>query len=329
MILVTGATGFVGRHVVDALKKAGLPVRLLLLEGEKHLAKDFPGAEIVLGNLTNFEALDEAVAGVETIIHLASKNIDHGGTGFQKINVDGTRALCEKGSKAGVQKFIYLSTVGVYGHGKHSNADETMPVKADTDFSRSKAEAESIVLEHHRSDQMQGIILRHRFVYGKGDQHVIPRMIKAAVNYPFMIGGGKAKISFILADDLANIVLQFVQSATSIGENPIYHVTDGNPIAYRDVIEIICKQYELLPPEHNLPFGLIYVPVWLKEKIFNIDPETTKSSISTMRLKLVGLDNSFSNAKLMQHFPDLKLTTFEKGFLSLTDYYAQFLTKAK
>ena len=65
----------------------------------------------------------------------------------------------------------------------------------------------------------------------------------------------------------------------------------------------------------------------MKEKLTGIDPETAKSPLSSIRLKLVGLDNSFSNAKLLQTFPDLKLTPFASAFLGLKAYYEQIVEK--
>ncbi|NQT26514.1 NAD-dependent epimerase/dehydratase family protein [candidate division KSB1 bacterium] len=328
MILVTGATGFIGHHVVRNLLDKKLKLRILLLESERGSEKEFPDTEAVFGDLSNEAVLKNALSGVETVIHLASKNIDRDGSGFQKINVEGTQRLCSQAVEAGVECFIYLSTVGVYGHRKLRNADETTSVNPDTDFSRSKAEAEKIVLSHHHAGDFTGFVLRHRFVYGKGDLHVIPRMIRAAQKYPFLISKGRARLSMILVDDLAKIISHFVLDDAQPDALPVYHVTDGAPLRYRDLIHTLCYAYGFNPPGWNIPFNLLYYPIWLKEKLTGTDPETTKASLSSIRLKLVGLDNYFSNRKLMQTFPGLTLTPFESAFPDLKEYYSQFVDKS-
>ncbi len=326
MILVTGATGFIGRHVLSRLLQSNKPedIRILLMENEKDFLNEYPGLSYVIGDLGDEGTIGEAVRGVKTIIHLASKNIDRDKTGFNAINVEGTRKLCKAGQEQDIERFIYLSSVGVYGHGSHRDANENTKLAPDTDFSVSKAKAEQIVLDHNAKGIFNGTVLRHRFVYGEGDMHVVPRMIKAARKYKFLLSKGKARMSFIKVEDVAEIIHAFTQT-TEKEKDPVYHITDGVPLRYRDLIGLICEAYDFDPPSRNIPLGLIYPLVKVKELILNTDPEKTKSSLSTIRLKLVGVDNYFSNEKLMKRFPDLELSSFKDNLPSLKAYYAQFI----
>lgn len=328
MILVTGVSGFIGRHVLTRFLQSHKAenIRVLLMEHEQDILMEYPGLSYVIGDLTDKKALIKAVSGVNTIIHLASKNIDRDGSGFTAINVEGTRLLCEEALEQKVDTFIYLSSVGVYGHGAHKNADETAKLAPDTEFSVSKSQAEQIILEHNEKGSFNGIVLRHRFVYGEGDIHVLPRMIKAARKYKFLLNGGKARMSLIRVEDVAEIIHRFTE-ANQKEKNPVYHITDGYPLRYAEMIDLICKSYDLDPPSRNLPYWIIYLPVRIKELIRNIDPEKTKSSLSSIRLKLIGLDNYFSNGKLKKRFPDLKLKSFQDNFTDLSSYYAQFLNE--
>lgn len=327
-VLVTGAAGFMGSHVVRALLDSGrYDVRILLLDSEWERAKDFAGATPFIGGLDDAALLEQAVDGCQAVLHLAGKNIDNDGTGFDAVNVQGTKRLVEAADRAGVGKVIYLSTVGVYGHRRFVEADETTPLRPDTAFSRSKAQAEAIVLARHQKDGFQAAVVRHRFVYGRGDAHVLTRIIQAAQKYPFLIGGGQARISLIHVESLADILIRLMEADLSAEAHPVYHATDGVPIRYRDMVATICRAYGLPMPTKRVPYGLLYGPVRLKEKLLGIDPEVTRSSISSMRLKLVGLDNCFSNEKIRRRFPDLVLPAFTEVFPTVADYYRQFITQ--
>ncbi len=326
MILITGGTGFIGRHVVRVIRDSvnAKAIRILLMESERDKQTEFPGMQVVFGDLSSETTVAKTVSGIDTIIHLAGKNIDHDGTGFTQVNIDGTRHLCNAAAAHGVKKMIYVSSVGVYGHHSHRNTDETTPVKPDTAFSKSKAEAEKIILEHHSRGDLQGIILRHRFVYGEGDEHVVPRMMRAAEKYPFLINRGRARVSLVQVNEFADITGRFALKGLPKDDSPIYHVTDGFPISYHDIIMTICNAYGFHRPERSIPFWLLYGPVRLYEFIRRVDPEATKSSLSSLRLKLVGQDNYYSNHKLRQLFPNYTFTPFKEAFPALVGYYARY-----
>ncbi len=326
MILITGGNGFIGRHVVRRMAEAGQPARAFDVVFGDDFGESFEGIDAVRGDLLEEADLARALEGVETIAHLASKHVDHDGSGFERINVEGTRSLCRAAASAGVSRVIYLSSVGVYGHGSHTQADETTPLSPDTPFSRSKAAAEKIVLDHARDGDFQGVVLRHRFVYGDGDRAVLPRLIKAAKSYPFWLSGGRARMSLIWATDLAEIIRRL---AGSEGEaidpkDPVYHVTDGRPISYREVITTLCKAFDFQPPRFSVPYRLLYAPVRLRELLLGIDPEVAESSVTSIRLKLVAQDNDFSNRKLMQILPDLDFTPFGEAFGRSLEFYSQY-----
>ena len=327
MILVTGGNGFIGRHVVRRLAEVASddPPRAFDVHFGDDFSEAFPrSVEAVRGNLLDEADLARALEGVDVVVHLASKHIDHDGSGFERINVEGTRVLCRSAAAAGVSRLIYLSSVGVYGHGVHREADETTPLAPDTPLSRSKVAAEKIVLDHSRAGDFHGVVLRHRFVYGDGDQAVIPRLIKAANSYPFWLSGGRARMSLIWAPDLAEVIHRLAGADASAVDGEIYHVTDGAPISYRRVITTICEAFDYRPPRFSLPYRLLYAPVRLRELLLGIDPEVAASSVTSIRLKLVAQDNDFSNHKLARLLPDLEYIAFAEGFKRSLDFYARY-----
>jgi nucleoside-diphosphate-sugar epimerase len=327
VILVTGANGFLGPHVIRSLAGAAEHgrVRALLRKPDEHFVARFPDVEVLVGDLLDEGSLAAAVEGAKTVVHLASKNVDHDRSGFG-VNSVGTEKLCRAAIAAQVRRFVYVSSVGVYGHGAHREADETTPLRPDTAFSVSKAAAESVVLAHHQKGHFRGTVLRHRFVYGEGDESVLPRLIRAARKYPFWVAGGRARISLVLARDLAEVVRRFATAEALDDlpdEDPVFHVTSGEPLSYRQLISTICDAFGCRPPRVSLPLWLLVAPLLLREKLLRLDPETVEG-ISSLRVKMIAQDNEFSNRKLLRRFPDLDFAPFAAGLAECSDYYRRF-----
>ena len=320
MILVTGADGFLGRHVVRRYgdDPTGPPLRILVRKVQPDRRQDI---EVVTGDLGDEASLRRAVEGIDTVVHLASKNIDHDGSGYAEVNVEGTRRLCQAAAAAGVSRLVYVSSVGVYGHGTRRDADESTPVRPDSPFSRSKAAAEAIVLDQHDRGALTAVILRHRFVYGDGDRSLIPALARTAKKLPVWISGGRARTSVVLADDFAEVIRRVVALPAEVfaESEPVFHVTDGCPIAYRELVAASCRLFGVDPPRFSIPFALAYMPVRAVELLRVTDPET--ASISSIRLKLVGRDNYYSNRKLSALLPDLRFTPFGEGLARSAVHY--------
>ena len=335
MIFMTGATGFIGSHILnDLLTHASLESLVVVhrqsLEQSKlrgfpgqnlkQLLEKYPSIRSIPGSLSDIDKLNIGTAGVRTIIHAASKNIDRDGTGFDE-NVVNVKHLCNAAIQNKVKKFIYISSVGVYGHREHKGNDETLLLKPDSALSRSKARCEQIILEHHNQGDFQAIILRPRFVYGTGDFYVMPRLIQAIGKMPFLINQGQARMSFIWVEDLAKIITKFALNPVSQQDSPIYHTNDGQPISLREIALLISKSFGYPFPKYNIPLWLLYPPIRLFEIMFGIDPEASRSSISSTRLKFIANDNYFSHEKLRAQFPDFIFTPFSEGFKSSLCFY--------
>ena len=150
--LVTGATGFLGWHVVQVLNQRGVPVRALVRRPEAARALD---AELVVGDLLDAESVERAMAGCGVAFHVAAdyRLWVRDSREMFRSNVDGTRNVLEAASRAGVERIVYTSTVGCIGFIKNGLGDETTRATlADMagPYKRSKFQAEQVALEYAR-----------------------------------------------------------------------------------------------------------------------------------------------------------------------------------
>jgi uncharacterized protein YbjT (DUF2867 family) len=191
LVLVAGATGYLAHRVVPRLLASGRVVRALVRGGEGRAARvpHLQGAEIAGGDLGDGAALARAVLGVDAVVHLVGIIREQGKATFQKVHVDGTRALVGAARAAGVRRFLYVSAIG-------ARAD------APTAYWRSKAEAEAIV----RGGGMEWLVLRPSIVFApEGEFFKVLRQLTAIPLVP-VLGKGTSRMAPIRADDLADLV---------------------------------------------------------------------------------------------------------------------------
>ena len=130
MNLITGATGLLGSHIVEQLRKRQMPVRVLVRPGSDCSWLQMQGVELVEGDVTKPATLEHACRGVEVVYHAAAKVGDWGPWDeFQRITIDGTRNVVEAAIAAGVRRFLHISSISAYGyHTRDGTIDETVPL---------------------------------------------------------------------------------------------------------------------------------------------------------------------------------------------------------
>ncbi len=174
MILITGGTGFLGRHLAPALAEAGLKVRCLVHRQPLPQPLRALGIEEIPGSILEVSSLQPALQGVEQVIHLVGIILETRKRTFETLHVEGTRRLLEAARAAGVRRFVYVSALGA------------RPQDA-TRYHRTKWEAEELV----RASGLPFTIVRPSVIYGPGDAFIsrFARLLRLAPVFPFPRSG--------------------------------------------------------------------------------------------------------------------------------------------
>ena len=202
-ILVTGASGFLGRHVLAQL--AGQPLRVLALPDDPARAELERQAEVVTGDVTRSESLPSALEGITEVVHLAG--FVNGGRGpadiFMSVNAQGTENLARAACAAGVTHFVYTSSITVYGHVK--DADESAPLVSTPGYAASKIHAERSL---RRLLPEFATILRLPLVLGAGDTGFLCPALRGfrRIGRVTLVGSGQAPWSVLAASDAARAI---------------------------------------------------------------------------------------------------------------------------
>ncbi|HUF02553.1 MAG TPA: NAD-dependent epimerase/dehydratase family protein [Aridibacter sp.] len=247
-VLVTGASGAVGTVLVEELVRSGVSVRAAVRNAE---AVSFPGeVEVVSCDLRDEEFVRRAVEGISTIYHFAAKlHINDPSDSFRReykeINVGATRSLIEL---SGCERFIYASTINVYGTG--GPFDEESPTDPSGLYAETKAEAERLVLAHPG-----GTVLRFAAVYGRGMKGNFPKLVSAIRKGMFAyVGSGKNRRTLVHERDAVRAAIVCADDDRSKGK--IYNVTDGEVHTLEEIVEAISKALGKKPPSIHLPESL-------------------------------------------------------------------------
>jgi nucleoside-diphosphate-sugar epimerase len=227
--LVTGATGFVGGHLVRRLRtEKRASVRALVRNPAKAEELANLGVELVQGDLSDYGSLQRAVQGCALVIHAAAQVSSVPDSAiFEQSNVSGTENLARASSAARVERFVHMSSIAVFGLPVAGEIVDSSPRRPCGDpYSDTKFEAENAVWRYHREAGLPVVILRPSGVYGPGSTHwsVVPlkRIKKGKM---FLVNGGRGLLNYVYIDNLVDAILTAAENDRALGE--AFIVNDG------------------------------------------------------------------------------------------------------
>lgn len=231
-VAVTGATGFVGRHLVTALRERGDRVRALVRSPAPWLADN--DVEIVPGTLDDATALGSLVEGAEEMHHVAGAIAARSEADFMRVNRDGTARLAAAARAAGVSRFVYVSSLAVTGpRPAGPPPDESAPPRPISAYGRSKQAGEEAVA----SSGVRFTIVRPPAVYGPRDKGLLFLYRLARRGLTPVFGDGRQALNVVFAADLARALIAAASSPAAEGRTyHAAHPTATTQLALGDAI---------------------------------------------------------------------------------------------
>ncbi len=284
-LFVTGASGFVGGAVLKQLaSQHALVAMSRTIESDKKITA--LGGIPIRCQLGEVSATD--LAGCDVIIHCAAHIGPHGTRKhYWRTNVDGTVQLLEVAKKAGVKRFIHIGTEAGCFHGQNMcSIDETYPLASNSPYSYSatKAEAERRVLAANEPG-FATLSLRPRFIWGPGDQTILPELIKAVNSGQFIwIAGGRSTTSSTHIDNLSHAVELALEKGLG-GE--AYFIVDEQDQTFHQLRTQLLATQNLTVPDKSVPGWVIRSGAAVAElawKLFDIkgEPPITRFTAALM-----------------------------------------------
>jgi nucleoside-diphosphate-sugar epimerase len=324
-IFITGGTGLVGSHAVEEALARGQRVRTLVRPSSDTHWLDARNVEKVVGDLEDPDALRRGAEGADWIFNCAAKVGDWGTLDeFRRLNVDALRLLLDAALVAGVRRFVHVSSLGVYEGRDHFGTDETTPPAADSldAYTRSKTEAEALVLEYHHKRGLPAAIVRPGFIYGERDRTVLPKLLHALRNGRFAyFGSGEQALNCIYVKNLVSGIFLAAEVPGALGE--VFNLTDGGRVSKRQFIGRVAELAGLRPPRRRIPLWLARLLADVLERRARRRGDATPPLVNKARYKFLGLNLDYSIAKARRVLGyDPPFTTEEGLVAALADLNA-------
>jgi nucleoside-diphosphate-sugar epimerase len=288
-IFVTGGSGFVGKRLVKALVARGDQVRALARSTTSQEVVKRIGAEPVAGDLDDVAAMAKGMSGCSHVFHLAAAVEDFGPLEhFLRVNVKGTENVLEAAKQAKVSRLVHVSTEAVLVGGPPLiDVDETRPLPEHPlgPYPLTKGMAESRVRAAN-SSSLQTVVVRPRFIWGRGDTVILAAMVQAVKSGRFAwFDGGHYLTSTCHVENVVEGLLLAAEKGTP-GE--IYFVTDGQPVEFRAFITEMLATQQVVPGPRSLPHGLAYLFAAAAEGAWTVLPLSGRPPITRSIVRLIG-----------------------------------------
>jgi len=318
--LVTGATGLIGSHLVDALVMRGEEVRALVRPSSRKAHLRELGVELRVGDLRDGATLMSAAEGVERIYHCAALVSDWGvEEAFQQANVYGTRNVLAAATRANVSKLIFLSTTDIYGYVGEQVTEEERPSPRGFPYVDSKIQAESLVWNHRRRVRLPVCVIRPATVYGPRAGLLAVDMIEELRRRRVtLIDGGRHIAGLTYVRNLVDAMILAAESEAAVGQ--AYNVTDGSRITWAEYFGALADLAELPRPTSSRPHWLAYAMATIWEDYYRMIGRTDRPPTTRMMVELMGTDQDFSIEKARRELGYEPRVDFQQGMRNTGDW---------
>ena len=319
--LVTGANGFVGRHLVQALAARGDDVVAFDITAGEPTSEG--RTRTVVGDLRDEEALARVTEGVDTVFHAASRvqTRKTGAGEVRDVNVGGTEKLLEASRAHGVARLVYVSSASVvYGGQDLENGDETLPYPAHfhAPYAETKAIAERAVLEASGAGGLETCAVRPHIIFGPGDARFFPAVLSRARSGKLKsYVGDPSKLSdFTYVDNLVDSLLLAADRLApgSKVSGQAYFVTNGEPRAFWEFVGQLLDGLGVARPAYRVPYPIAFSAAAFREGLDALRGiATTEESLTRFTIRYLTTNHYFSIEKAMKDLDYRPRVSLDEG----------------
>ncbi|WP_137826521.1 NAD-dependent epimerase/dehydratase family protein [Brevibacterium sp. 2SA] len=320
-ITVTGASGLLGSSVARILVASGHAVTTL-----QRRPSEVDGARDVLGTVTDPNAVAEAVAGADAVIHLAAKvSLTGDPSEFAAVNIGGTRTLISAAQAAGVTRFVHISSPSVAHTGESIVGDGAGPASPDHargEYARTKAAGERLALAADAED-FRVLVLRPHLMWGPGDAQLTERVIdRARAGRMPVLGSGAALVDTLFVDNAVEAIIAAL-TAVDVTHGEALVVTNGQPRPIGELMSRIAIAGGATEPRLRIPVAPALVAGSLVERVWDLSDHDDEPPLTRFLAEQLSTAHWFDQRRTQEVLDWTPRVSIEEGLDLLAAHCAQ------
>ena len=300
IVLVTGATGFTGKVLVNQLCKIGCEVRVIARHSSNVAELEQLPVNLYRGDVYDNATISTACRGVNYIFHVAAAYREAKVTDevYWNVHVKSTQLLAREAVKqANFKRFLHVSTVGVHGHIENPPGDEETEFSPGDVYQETKAEAELWIRQFAKDEELLVTVVRPAAIYGPGDRRLLKVFKMAKMPVVPLLGFTKGLYHLIHVEDRAAFMIAAASSERTVNE--VYVCGNPSSTSIKEIISVVARFLGKSPAFLRLPAWPFFWSGYLCEvvcKMLNVDPP-----IFRRRVAFFTKDRSFDTSKMREH----------------------------
>ena len=321
---VTGGSGFIGGALIERLRAEGWDVRALARSDSSAERVRERGAEPVSGNLEDGDSLRAGADACDTAFHAAAELGDWGDPAeFERVNVGGTERVIAACRAAGVRRLVHVGTEAALMAGRPLvNVDEDALLRPDSPalYSATKAKAE-LRVRAANGDGLETVVIRPRFVWGRGDTTLLPTMVRMVRSGRFRwVGGGNHLTATTHVD---NTVEGLWLGATRGHAGGVWFVTDGEPVVFREFVSRLLETQGVTPPDKSVPPGAARAAAPAVERVWRLLGRSDSPPLTRFAMWISSQECTIDISRAERDLGYRPVKTREEGLAELADQPAR------
>lgn len=291
-ILMTGASGLLGHHLITALQERGYSLRALVLPNEDATRLEERNVAIYRGDVRNPETLIAPMRGADKVLHMAGMmGVWRPMLDYWAVNVTGTEHVCRAALAAGVKRLVHVSSWTVYGMNLGQPAYEYFPLRPFQEpYAVTKAAGDEVVQRFIACNDLPAVIVRPGTFIGPGDHLHFERMAdRLRAGKGIVIGNGRNALPFCHVTDVVQGLLLALEHPNAVGR--AYNISNDHPITQEECLRAIAEEIGAQPPRIHAPYHALYAAATAAEQVPALLHSQREPAVTRLGVKLFGTDN--------------------------------------